>query len=47
MMREYHQPYSEIEKIPLSEIGFFVSLLNMEKDYLKKEFEKQKDRLKR
>lgn len=35
MMREYHQPYSEIRKMSIREITFYMELNNAQVEYQK------------
>jgi len=47
MMSRYHQPYSEVSKIPVTELLFYISLIEAEDRYTEQKIEEMKRNIKR
>jgi hypothetical protein len=45
MMREYHQPYSEIKKMKIKELMFYAILLDSMNKFEQQEIEKAKNKM--
>ena len=44
LMRTLHQPYSEIKKIPLSDVFFLINYEEAIQDYIKQEIDKRRNK---
>lgn len=47
MMSRYHQSYSEVSKIPVTELLFYISLIEAEDRYIEQKIEEMKRNIKK